>query len=975
MAEPSDLDWGADVGPDDDFRASGSEDADDWLQDAEEMKAPASATPTPAVLHSCSPPSAPLTNAPGDPTLSPLTPPSKPQTPEQLPSGPTTPQVYRQLKLDSPHRSRRGITPATPINPLFLEEEEAEEGAAGGDASCEEQQHHQCDGAAIPTQGSGIPEVSSSGVGLAASSTGEPAQRRQREDVLQSEQELGRKQHQQQQQSEHGNPKGTTGQVAQPLPLGKKQQQQQQQQPLQLSEADEQQQQLSQLSEANNQKQEPLQLSEAPDLSRQEVKQQQQQQHELLEPQGRNALSQASNGAEIQPEQGKLQEHQQQQQQQQQQKEEGVSAGAETQTAGVWSWAGAWGSKLKAAAEAAVAVAAPPPEPPHAEDSQGDAHEQQHQQHQQHQQLSEPAAPGEAPAAPAAPAVPATMHASKEPTAAARDPATRAAAAAAAALAARQKPAAAAKQQRQSEPAPSSAGEVDRTSKKQGDGSQQLPTHSPPHPVCAKRADKQPVGQQRQAQHKVDSNEGRKRNDGESGHEDDQEGSPTDEDLERGLQAIDEQMGRIGGALSSWWGGINRNTASIMSKVEEIVSSGTLQKAATSKVKGLERRIEAVGRNALHLLEDLTGQYNYNLGAMQAGGQDGEPQDFDSFFALYGGKQLCADLESLANECARICNRARSRLEGFQQEELDSTLAELGPIFSERLSSGGPGQQLSGVWGNNEECARASEQLEQRYAPISYLSQDSQKRAQGFLEKLLEAAHQVQKLQGMGGGGQKQLQLRLRVLEPNGKDGTEQQQQQFGKSQEAEEKQQQQQQQQAVKSRESCTAARQLSELEWGQHACVVATIELPEEVRKEKQTQGRICSENKEKKGGEEVQGSERLRISRPGSMDGEDCSAGLTSSGMDSTGSLLPAATQPASEREACAKVQELLFGLRVHATKRLAEVATAQLQLLLDHGASLSAPARYVGCVRWPLQLSCSCSWTLGPPCLRLQGVWVK
>eukprot|EP00967_Tisochrysis_lutea_P019332 scaffold21930_cov20-Tisochrysis_lutea.AAC.1 len=155
-----------------------------------------------------------------------------------------------------------------------------------------------------------------------------------------------------------------------------------------------------------------------------------------------------------------------------------------------------------------------------------------------------------------------------------------------------------------------------------------------------------------------------------------------------------------------------------------------------------------------------------------------------------GGKQLCADLEALANECARICNRARSRLEGgsndlwkgdhqevkqdcnkqaflgqetlwqekrestaksessdfdssagflvegtppvgilkeavfalcmptgLQQEELDSTLAELGPIFSERLDpSGSLGQQLSDVWGTDEECVRALEQLEQRAA-------------------------------------------------------------------------------------------------------------------------------------------------------------------------------------------------------------------------------------------------------------------
>jgi len=57
---------------------------------------------------------------------------------------------------------------------------------------------------------------------------------------------------------------------------------------------------------------------------------------------------------------------------------------------------------------------------------------------------------------------------------------------------------------------------------------------------------------------------------------------------------------------------------------------------------------------------------------------------------------------------------------GAQQEELDSTLAELGPIFSARLlgaapGSGpvqGPGQPAVG--GGDEKFARASEQLEQR---------------------------------------------------------------------------------------------------------------------------------------------------------------------------------------------------------------------------------------------------------------------
>eukprot|EP00983_Pelagomonas_calceolata_P106357 1159224-Pelagomonas_calceolata.AAC.8 len=387
-----------------------------------------------------------------------------------------------------------------------------------------------------------------------------------------------------------------------------------------------------------------------------------------------------------------------------------------------------------------------------------------------------------------------------------------------------------------------------------------------------------------------------------------------------------------------------------------------------------------------------------------------------------GGKQLCADLEALANECARICNRARSRLEGgsndlwkgdhqevkqdcnkqaflgqetlwqekrestaksessdfdssagflvegtppvgilkeavfalcmptgLQQEELDSTLAELGPIFSERLDpSGSLGQQLSDVWGTDEECVRALEQLEQRYAPISYLSQDSQKRAQGFLEKLLEAAHQVQQLQSMEGQGHKQLQLQLRVLEASGEDGT--QQQQSKTHEEVEEKQQQQ------------------------QHACVVATIVCTphssassEEGCKREQTQGRSCSEGNEDEGEEEVLSGGRVRGSKPGSTDGEECSADSNSSSVDGTGSVLRSATQPASEKEACAKVQELLFGLRAHATKRLAEVATAQLQLLLDHGTSLSAPARWpqYNVCGWP-QLNDDCSLTMAPPC---------
>jgi len=291
MAESSDSDWGADVGLDDDFRASGSDDADDWLQDVEEKEAPAFATPNPKELHSGSQSSAPLAHSSGGPPLPAPTPQSKPRTPEQLPVTRTTPQMYHQPNLTSPHRSssRGGITPATPINPLFLEEDEAE-GAPGGNASDEDQ--HQRLGhaiAAIPLQASGIPEVHGLGLRHAAPRIEDPVPGRQREDLLHGEQELAWNQ-QQQQHSKHGNLEDALGKGAQHAAPGKQQQQplqlsgadKQQQEPLQQPEADRQQQQPLQLSGTDKQQQQPLQLSaaDAHGLPGQKIKQQQQQQQQ-----------------------------------------------------------------------------------------------------------------------------------------------------------------------------------------------------------------------------------------------------------------------------------------------------------------------------------------------------------------------------------------------------------------------------------------------------------------------------------------------------------------------------------------------------------------------------------------------------------------------------------------------------------------------------------------------------------------------
>jgi hypothetical protein len=55
------------------------------------------------------------------------------------------------------------------------------------------------------------------------------------------------------------------------------------------------------------------------------------------------------------------------------------------------------------------------------------------------------------------------------------------------------------------------------------------------------------------------------------------------------------------------------------------------------------------------------------------------------FFAAtsvrYGGQQLCDEVASLSNECARTCNRSRSRLEPAQQAQLDGLMAQLGALF------------------------------------------------------------------------------------------------------------------------------------------------------------------------------------------------------------------------------------------------------------------------------------------------------
>jgi hypothetical protein len=59
---------------------------------------------------------------------------------------------------------------------------------------------------------------------------------------------------------------------------------------------------------------------------------------------------------------------------------------------------------------------------------------------------------------------------------------------------------------------------------------------------------------------------------------------------------------------------------------------------------------------------------------------------FDHCFYIYGGRQSFEELEALGNECARLCNRLRSKLAPEGKAQLDAALASLGPFFDLQVS-------------------------------------------------------------------------------------------------------------------------------------------------------------------------------------------------------------------------------------------------------------------------------------------------
>eukprot|EP00884_Botryococcus_braunii_P008010 jgi/Botrbrau1/1720/Bobra.116_2s0062.1 len=189
-----------------------------------------------------------------------------------------------------------------------------------------------------------------------------------------------------------------------------------------------------------------------------------------------------------------------------------------------------------------------------------------------------------------------------------------------------------------------------------------------------------------------------------------------DTPLETGLKALDESMEQLSSGLKSTlgslWGGARgvitsgiNPIAKMAEKVEEaavlaakelvetveegvsdvrqlsVIKAAASAAVSTRKLGGLlaakaETSLEQLGRQAIIFLEGTAE-------GMSPTGRMGSADElsFDHCFYVYGGRQSFEELEALGNECARLCNRLRSKLAPEGKAQLDAALASLGPFF------------------------------------------------------------------------------------------------------------------------------------------------------------------------------------------------------------------------------------------------------------------------------------------------------
>ncbi|GAX75250.1 hypothetical protein CEUSTIGMA_g2695.t1 [Chlamydomonas eustigma] len=247
-----------------------------------------------------------------------------------------------------------------------------------------------------------------------------------------------------------------------------------------------------------------------------------------------------------------------------------------------------------------------------------------------------------------------------------------------------------------------------------------------------------------------------------------------DEQVEQLTAGAAKALTSLGGLLSGVARGGWSVSQIIASKVQEAtqeMSVGVsqdvqqLHQAATSSLMGaatgvsrigdrLEKGLESVGRTAFVLLEEVAGQYAHSSALRSSHLIEEEPKTFEDFFSLYGGIQLCDEVTALSNECAKTCNKSRSRLDDGQKEHLDSLTMKLGEMFSgvsddlhgtsiTRTTEFGAGAASDG---STESVAEEAWMvLQERYEPIKYLVEDSLAKAQALISGSLDEKKHINK--------------------------------------------------------------------------------------------------------------------------------------------------------------------------------------------------------------------------------------
>eukprot|EP01026_Neomeris_dumetosa_P047494 TRINITY_DN4082_c0_g1_i3.p1 TRINITY_DN4082_c0_g1~~TRINITY_DN4082_c0_g1_i3.p1 ORF type:complete len:533 (+),score=100.64 TRINITY_DN4082_c0_g1_i3:448-2046(+) len=217
-----------------------------------------------------------------------------------------------------------------------------------------------------------------------------------------------------------------------------------------------------------------------------------------------------------------------------------------------------------------------------------------------------------------------------------------------------------------------------------------------------------------------------------------------DNNLQIGLKAIDEQVENLADgavkALGSLWGGVSGAVKGGIRKGQQIADTTLKELRPMEKVKmaqeysskiitQAEKGLEEMGKQML--ADMVTG--DDELETQQTNQQtEGTTVNFESCFYVFGGQQYYEELESLSNECARLCNRSRQKMTEQEKKELESNITEIGKVFDLE-------QHLEGESVTQPSCNgdfQLGQPLMHAYEPLAHLCKKSVEKAKDLYEVL-----------------------------------------------------------------------------------------------------------------------------------------------------------------------------------------------------------------------------------------------